>query len=143
MNLYKLFDPAIKLLNWKTKQRNKSFAVASRCNNDQQQKNVEKPHDDAENNETPSPLIRASATIKILMQSRACVPVHAMLHGMVIIQSEPNLFDKHDLICTNRVAHVEPNKMFWLLLANFANQLRQIFKDQVVTSALINPICFV
>lgn len=92
---------------------------------------------------TSSPLIRASATIDIPTQSQAWVPVYAKLRGLIVIQPEQKLFEKHELVCTNEVPEVNPNKMFSLLIANFANQKRQILKKQVVVSALVGPVCLV
>lgn len=73
-------------------------------------------------------MIGASATIKIMAQSQAWISVHAKLEGFVVIKSGSKLFDKHKLICMNEVAHVEPDKMFQLIIATFANKSRQILK---------------
>lgn len=57
---------------------------------------------------------------------------------VIQVQPYPNLFDKHELICMNEVAQVEPVKIFWLLIANFGNQSHQALKRQVVASVPIN-----
>lgn len=98
-------------------------------------------HDYEKNDKIPFPLIRASATIKIPVQSEVRDLVRGKLHGLVVIQPEPKLFDKHETICSNGVAQVGRYKMFWLLIDNFANQSRQVLTDQVVASALINRTC--
>lgn len=77
---------------------------------------------------TPSPLIPPSATIDIPARSQLWVLAHAKLFGLMVIQPEPRLFGKQELICTNRIAYEEPEKMFWLFIANYANETRQILK---------------
>lgn len=56
--------------------------------------NVRTPHRHIDNNETPFHLIRALVTIRIPALSQAWIPIHANHHGLVVIQSKPNLIDK-------------------------------------------------
>lgn len=71
-----------------------------------QQENIRIPYVHVTDDETPFSLIGASATIDIRAQNQAWVMIHAKHHGLVVIEPEPKLFDKHELICTNGVAQV-------------------------------------
>lgn len=69
--------------------------------------------------------------------------VHVKLHESVAILPKSKFFDKHELICTDAVGQAQSGTMFWLLIAHFTNQMRQILKWQVVASPLINPTSLV
>lgn len=90
-----------------------------------QQKNIRTLHGHETDNKTLPLLTQALATIEILAQRQSHVSIHAKLHGLVVIQPEPMLFDKRNPICTFEVAQVKRNEMFQLLIANFANQTRK------------------
>lgn len=62
------------------------------------------PYGHVVDDKAPSPLIRVSATIDIPTQNLVLVPVHAKLHGLVVIQPKPKLFDRHELISSNGIA---------------------------------------
>lgn len=88
----------------------------------------------------PSPLNGASATIPIPVQSQAWVPAHAKSHRLAVVEMDPKLVEKLELLCTNRAAQIEPNKMLRLLVSNFANEPRQVRKGQVVTTLLASLV---
>lgn len=62
---------------------------------------------------------------------------------MVVIQSEPKLYDKHKRTFPNGDDQVEPDKIFLLFVVFFPIQTHQILKMQVILSGLINPTSFV
>lgn len=93
--------------------------------------------------EASSSLIQSPELIHVLAHCQAWVLTLAKSHVLVIKQSKSKLFDNYELICTNRVAKVKPDKMIWLLSANFPNETSQVLKLQVVMWALMNLTCLV
>lgn len=74
------------------------------------------------------------------MQSKIEVLVRAKFYGLVVIWPEPKLFERPEMICKNEVAYVEPDKVFWLLIANFAIEPSQVLEGWAVASAFASPI---
>lgn len=96
-----------------------------------QRKKTGIPYGQVIDDKTPSFLIRVSELIDNPVQSQGWVQVRAKHNGMVVIQPELKLFYKQELVWTNGVVEVEPDKMFWLLVANFANQKCQTWKNKL------------
>ena len=59
--------------------------------------------------------------------------------GLVVVQPYSSLYEKHGLICTNRVVKVEPDRPFRLLVTNFRQYPVRFQKGQVVAELLLRP----
>lgn len=103
------------------------------------QKNMRKLHGHDKDDKMPFLLICAFASTKTSAQRQAWVGVHSKNYGLVVIQPEPKLFDMHELISKNWIFQTDPDKLFWPLTANLANQSCQVLKHQVDASKLVKP----
>lgn len=63
-------------------------------------------------------------------------PDYETLHGLVVVQQDPKLFENRKLVCTKTNAQVEPNQMLYLLIANFVKKTSQVPKYQVLGTSL-------
>lgn len=82
ITLYKLFDPVKKWLTPKDKIMIPIFYSYLRAQHPSQQKDKVAPHAYDKDNNTPSSLIRSSATINIPAQRQVLVAVHAKLYRL-------------------------------------------------------------
>lgn len=87
----------------------------------------------------PSPIVRASKTLATPAQGKVCAPFHTKMYLRLAIQPEFNLFESHQLNYTSWISKIEPDKTFWLLIANIAKESHQDLKDQVVATTFANP----
>lgn len=67
------------------------------------------------NNNMSSPLVSATATIGISIQSQIWVFVYTKLHWLVVKQSQSKFWIEHELIWIYRALQIAPETMFWQL----------------------------
>lgn len=76
------------------------------------QKNMEASSDHEKNNRMSPLLIRDLVTTDIPGQIQTSALALTKLHGLIVIQLLPKLFEKHKRICTSDVFQVEAEQMF-------------------------------
>lgn len=87
--------------------------------------------------------VRVATSVKIPAHSQTWVQVTTKKHGLVVLQPLPSLFEKQKLSCTNGVVQVEPDRIFKVLIANFAPYEQRVVKNQIVGTILPHPTAVV
>ena len=86
-----------------------------------------------------SPSIRVEKATTLAPGTQTFVSCVSQRHGTMIIEPIERLYENHLLAPTNGVVHVEPNRPFRILIANFGSTPKRLCKNQVVGNLLPHP----
>ena len=86
-----------------------------------------------------SPRVKVARATTIEPGTQRVVKCTSKMAGLVVVQPYSLLYERHGLICTNGVVHVEPDRPFRLLVANFRKYPVRVQKGQVVAELLPHP----
>ena len=89
--------------------------------------------------ERPSVKVKLTEPYRLQPGTQTWVKVTAPFHGTGILQSRGLLYERFGVAPTNGVVHVEPGKVFRILLSNFSNRVRLVQRNQIVGELLDHP----
>ena len=86
-----------------------------------------------------SPKVKVAKAITLPAGSQTWVTVTTKRHGLMALRPNDALYQSAQVLATNGVVQVEPDKPFRILIANFKALPHQLVKNQVVGQLLPHP----
>ena len=90
-----------------------------------------------------TPKVRVATPVKLEPGTQTFVTVTTKRHGLMVLQPSEKLYQTNQVIASNGVVQVEPDKPFRILLANFGQAPYTLCKGQVVGTLLPHPTALI